>query len=184
MLIITNATYKFLHLTQTTQQGGDQSTLQDLQAGQAWALLLLFTDMFALVQRDCGGKAGWWTANYLQPLILSQSEVNHMTFEEACRPGRPLFLLDVSHQRKLQMFFFPPSNSPWRASKGEVLSYFHTLVYVKLSPDLYIFLTSSWQCKIPCFFPVLVREYQRVKVQLKCNSAIVHVCTSDKSLFF
>lgn len=75
---------------------------------------------------------------------------------------------------KIANVFSPPSNSPWRASKGEVLSYFHTLVYVKLSPNLYTFLTSSWQCKIPCFFPVLVREYQRVKVQLKCNSPRIH----------
>jgi len=35
------------------------------------------------------------------------------------------------------VLFFFTSNSPWRVSKGDVRSYFHALVYIRLSPKLY-----------------------------------------------
>lgn len=75
--------------------------------------------------------------------------------------------------------FFFSSNSPWRASKGEVLSYFHALVYIRLSTNLYIlsyiFMTMQNSLLLHCSRPGVAESESATVV-----SATVHVYTSDK----
>ncbi len=95
-----------------------------------------------------------------------------MTFEEACRPGRPLFPLDVSHPRKLQMFF---STSKSQREKCRHIS----KRWCKL--DLTNHYTSSNIFTTMQISLLLVSElkYHRVKVHLKCKSPCT-LFTSDK----